>query len=168
MASKIDAFLKISIAAGVILASSSAGYYFAVYLPHRDEILDRERKIERAKVEYSRQADQVRIAAEKAAQDRRQAVAAGAIQAQYRSCVADADSNYSAGWALACKRIAEKTDKDRADCMLTAMKDNCAAIYKREDGGPSCSLPRQTGTDLDQRLEKARGRCLDESRAGLQ
>ena len=36
MAGKIDAFLKLGIVAGVLLASSSVAYYYVVYLPDRD------------------------------------------------------------------------------------------------------------------------------------
>jgi hypothetical protein len=40
VAGKIDAFLKLSIVAGVLLASSSVAYYYVIYLPDRDARID--------------------------------------------------------------------------------------------------------------------------------
>ena len=37
---KIDAFLKLSIVAAVLLASASVAYYYVVYLPDRDARID--------------------------------------------------------------------------------------------------------------------------------
>jgi hypothetical protein len=60
VAGTVDAFLKVSVAASLLLAAGSVGYYHSIYLPGRDAQLDRERKLDAARAEYSRQAEQAR------------------------------------------------------------------------------------------------------------
>ena len=47
LAGKIDAILKLSVVASVLLASSSVGYYYLVHLPHQDAQFEPERVLER-------------------------------------------------------------------------------------------------------------------------
>jgi hypothetical protein len=56
MAGTVDAFLKVSIAASLLLAAGSVGYYYSIYLPKRDAQIDRERLIERSRVEITEKA----------------------------------------------------------------------------------------------------------------
>jgi hypothetical protein len=167
---KIDAFLKISIAASAVLAAASVGYYHLVYLPARDVQVDVERKLERARAEYSRLAEQARIADEKRAAEEKQATDKEAVQIRYQLCVRSAESFYSNSWTKECKRISDNSAKAHADCIAKAKGDTsfCDQVYKITDGSPSCSLPRTIATDLGEELEKTRNRCLQESRSGLQ
>jgi hypothetical protein len=66
MATKVDTFLKASIAASVLIASASIAYYYLHYLPQRDAQVDRIRQMEQARIEFSRQAEQARLIEEKA------------------------------------------------------------------------------------------------------
>jgi hypothetical protein len=65
MAGTVDAFLKVSIAASLLLAAGSVGYYYSIYLPKRDAQIDRERLIERSRVEITEKAVAARLQAEK-------------------------------------------------------------------------------------------------------
>jgi hypothetical protein len=176
MAGKVDAFLKICLATAVLVASAGVAYYYVIYLPQRDAQLDRERKLEFARAEYARQAEQARLAAqqarleeEKRAAELAQAAAREASQQRYQTCIRVAENFYSASWAAQCKRIADKAAKDLKDCNSQGLnKDSCQNVYGGRDASPNCSLPRVVGTDLSDELEKSRKRCLDESRAGLQ
>jgi hypothetical protein len=170
LAGKVDAFLKISAAASIMLASASVGYYYVVYLPQRDAQTDRERKLETARAEYSRQTEHARLAAEKRDAEEKEIAAREAVQARYQGCIRSAESNYSASWATQCRRISDKSAKDYNDCVTKGQmsKELCVSMYSGRDASPSCSLPRALGTDISDELDKSRKRCLEESRAGLQ
>jgi hypothetical protein len=166
LAGGVDALVKLSVAASVLLASGSVGYYYVVYLPDRDAGIAREQKLEKAKAELTRHVDQQRREAEQRAADERRANDQAEAKAAYQSCVALADRSYNAMWASTCKRLADKDAKDRADCV--AKGSSFCDIYKQGDGSPSCSLPRVLASDLDTTHEKSRDRCLQESKSGLQ
>lgn len=169
MSGKIDAFLKISIAASVILAASSVGYYYVVYLPKRDAQLDADKNLDRARAEYARLAEQARVAAEKQSAEQKQAADRVAVQNRYQICVRTAENIYTTSWASQCKSIAAKSIKQHADCVAqgTLQRSSCDTIYSIADATPTCDLPRIMGKDLDDDLEKARSRCLQESQSGL-
>jgi hypothetical protein len=165
----IDAFLKASIAASVLIASASVAYYYLYYLPQRDAQVDSDRKLERARIEYSRQAEQARLSAEKQANDAKQNADREAVQNRYQICVQTAEDVYNVSWADQCKRIADKALKQRTDCLAKATdKTYCDSVYPPKDATPNCGLPRALGNDLDDQLQKSRERCLQESRLGLQ
>jgi hypothetical protein len=180
MAGPIDTFLKVSTAAAALFAAASVGYYFLLYLPQRDAQLDRERRLDAARIEYSRQAEQARISAEKANEqaraaaekhdlEARQEVAREAIQTRYRSCVRNAEINYSSAWAEGCKQQSDRASKAYRNCMKDPNNSFCDTLYsERANLSLDCSLPRALGTDISESLDKARKRCLDESQAGLQ
>ncbi|WGR91842.1 hypothetical protein MTX26_15885 [Bradyrhizobium sp. ISRA443] len=180
MAGPVDTFLKISVAVSLLGAAGSVGYYYAVYLPARDAQMDRDRKLESARAEYARQAEQNRIAAERrdaearqAAERReeedRQAAAREATQAKYRNCLRNAREDYSANWAQACKRIYDNAVRGNKDCLSAGTaKSTCDLIYSTKNYSPDCTLSRLVGTDIEDTWDKAKKRCLDESRAGLQ
>lgn len=167
---KIDGFLKISIAASVILAAASVGYYHVVYLPNRDAQLDDERKLERGRAEYSRLAEQARLADEKRAAEEKQNAEKEAVQTRYQYCIRSAQNIYETGWASQCKRISDAAVKEHSGCIAqgTLQKSACDNIYRTTDASPNCSLPRVLANDLGEDLEKARNRCLQESRSGFQ
>jgi hypothetical protein len=168
--------LHFSVALG---AAGSVGYYYSIYLPARDAQLDRDRKLEAVRAEYSRQAEQARLAAEKReAEDRlsaekreaeeRQAAAGEAVQLRYRTCIRIAEGNYSATWTQQCKKISDRASKDYKDCLSkgTFDKATCDTLYSERDASPDCALPRTIGTDISDILDKARRAFLDPSRLG--
>lgn len=113
MAGKVDSFLKVSIAASVLIASGSVANYYLRYLPQRDTQTENDRKLERARTEYSRQAEQARLAAENQANEEKQAADRETVQSRYQLCVRTAEISYSRGWADQCKRVADKAQKQR-------------------------------------------------------
>ncbi len=182
----MTALLKVSIVASVLLASSSAGYYYVVCLPRRDAQLDVERMLERARADDEKRAERERADDEKRAErerilseqrelEQRQSAEKAAAQIRYQTCLSRASNNYEASWAAACKRVGDPYNslvaKNLADCISKGQmsKKECDLIYKHfEDASPSCALPRVIATDLNADLGKARDRCLQENRAGLQ
>jgi hypothetical protein len=71
VAGRIDAFLKLSVIAGVLVASSSVAYYYVVYLPRRDAQLDVEQAWERARADAERRAEWERALSEQRASEQR-------------------------------------------------------------------------------------------------
>ncbi len=154
MATKLDALLKLSIIAGVLFASASVGYYFLVYLPQRDAQFDAQRAQEKEQADAAREAQQ-----------ERQAEEAADAQLRYQTCLTHATENYNAVWASNCKRVAEQTLADRATCIYS--KEMCNSLYQPRDSSPNCALPGLLAKDLNASLDRARDRCLQESKAGL-
>jgi hypothetical protein len=170
MTGLVDTFVKLCVGVSLLGAAGSIGYYYTVYLPSRDAQFDRDRRLEAARVEYSRQAEQARLAAEKRDAEKEQAAAREAVQARYQNCVRQAENLYSFSWANQCKSTADKAARELKDCLsqVTLSKSSCETIYGGRDSSPNCALPRPVGSDLSDTLDKSRRRCLDESRAGLQ
>jgi hypothetical protein len=161
MAGPIDTFLKLCVGVSLLGAAGSVGYYYSVYLPARDSQLDRDRKLEAARADYAKQAEQERIAAEKRDAEARQAAAREASQATYQICIQSAGANYNTGWASNCRRIGEQNAKSNKDCLAQGTaKTYCDNVYSNRDASPNCALPRILATDLNDQLEKARKRCL--------
>jgi hypothetical protein len=170
MAGTVDSFLKISVAVSLLGAAGSVGYYYSIYLPARDSQVDRDRKIENAKLEFTRHAtEQARISEAQAQEDRRAAEKAE-IRDRYQVCNNNADSTYSLNWGLNCKRLADTQSKQRSDCLVAGMmqKASCDSIYPARDGSASCALPRTIAADLDGDRNLSHETCLRESQAGLQ
>jgi hypothetical protein len=170
MAGKIDAFLKLSVALSLLGAAGSVGYYYSVYLPTRDAQLERDRKVENAKLEFARLAETEARRSEAQAQEEQKAADKAAIRDRYQTCVNGADATYSSNWALNCKRLADKQVKDRSECLTGGMmqKSTCDSLYATRDPTGNCSLPRPIASDLDGDRHRAREMCLRESQAGLQ
>jgi hypothetical protein len=137
----IDSLLKLTVIAGVLIASFSVGYYYVVYLPNRDSRLEAQRSIEQV-----------------------------GIRLRYQNCLSNAYELYSADWANSCKRIANDSIKRHGDCVSqgTFPRATCDRVIPISDGKPDCSLPKATADNHQATLEKARDRCLQESRLGLQ
>jgi hypothetical protein len=178
VAGPVDAFLKLSVAVSLLGAAGSVGYYYSIYLPGRDAQLDRDRKQEAARAEYSRQAEQARLreaeirsAEEKRETEERQAAALEAVQLRYRGCVRSAEDNYSANWARECKKTVDTAAAKYKQCFSEkpTEKSWCDTLYSDRNLSPTnCALPRVVAQDITEVLDKGRKRCLDESRAGLQ
>ena len=168
MPGAVDAFLKVSLAVSLLAVAGSVGYYYAIYLPARDAQIDRDRKVDAAFAEYSRQAEQARLAVEKRESEEARTAAREAVQVRYRTCLRTAESVYQINWSHECKRISDQNTKSRKDCLAQGSpKATCDVLYP--DLPAECtSLPRITATDIGNELDKARKRCLEESQAGLQ
>lgn len=143
MAAKIDALLKAGTIAALLLASSGLGYYYAVYVP------------------------QERLLAQQQEQEQHQLAATAAAQVRYQACLSSAGAARAASWAAECKRLADKTEQDHADCLdkLNLPKTYCDASYPARDAAANCTLPDQVATVLNAALAQARNRCVREREA---
>lgn len=160
MAGKIDAFLKLSIVAGVLLASSSVAYYYVIYLPDRD-----------ARIDANNGAAEQRRAEEKAAAEQRRSDEQVDAQMRYDRGIRQAQETYDATWASNCRLKGQSAAQRHTNCIVNgADKELCDKMYDRErlvDSSPNCSLPSSIAESLDASLNKARDRCLQASKAGL-
>ena len=79
----------------------------------------------------------------------------------YQACVADAGTTHDAARAAECKRLAEQTDSNRANCLskLNLPKIYCDASYAPRDPSANCTLPDEIGSVIDAELARARFRC---------
>ncbi|MDO8980518.1 MAG: hypothetical protein Q7V17_14925 [Afipia sp.] len=166
MAGKIDAFLKVCVALSALAVAASVAHYYTVYLPGRDQQANTERLNEKARAELLRRTNEARATAELEAKIERENLDKAQTQARYERCKQRASENYTAGWAAACKAANAKSIKDRSSC--TFSPSACDNLHPVRDPSPSCTLYGNSGTDLNASLEKARDRCLQESRAGVQ
>jgi hypothetical protein len=135
---KIDAILKVSVIASVLLASSSVGYYYLVYLPQRDAQIEPERALERLRAAAEKRAKQEQLLVEQQASERR---------------------------AAEQKAIEEQQKVERAAryqaCLSRATDDYvCDMAHVVHEASPDCKLPRSVASALDADAEKARDHCL--------
>ena len=93
-----------------------------------------------------------------------QAPPPSAADRQYQACLASAGTVNDAARAAECKRLADQTDNDRANCLnkLNLPKIYCDASYAPRDPAATCTLPDQVATVLDAELAHARFRCARE------
>jgi hypothetical protein len=84
-----------------------------------------------------------------------------AADGHYQACVADAGTTHDAARAAECKRLAEQTDSNRANCLskLNLPKIYCDASYAPRDPSANCTLPDEIGSVIDAELARARFRC---------
>lgn len=169
MAVRIDALLKFSVAASVLLAASGVGYYYGVYLPNRDAELDQERMLEKTRAYAQKRAEQVRLGTEQRELAQRQVADKAAAEIRYQTCLNSARVTHDTAWADECKRVADKALAAHADCLSKPKLSQgyCDAVYRLRDGLPNCALPVAIAADLDGGLNKARNRCLQEHKAAL-
>jgi hypothetical protein len=175
LAGKIDAILKLTVVASVLFASSSAGYYYLVYLPHRDAQFEPERVLERLRAAAQKRAEQEQLLFEQQASEQRAAEQQALEERQalekadrYQACLSRATENYNASRLTACNRPQEKIIKDHDDCIkLGFTKKVCDMAHVVREASPNCSLPRAVALALDADVEKARDRCLEEDGLGL-
>jgi hypothetical protein len=80
---------------------------------------------------------------------------------QYQACLTGAGAMHEAARAAECKRVAEQTDSDRANCLskLNLPKIYCDASYAQRDPSANCTLPDEIGSVIDAELARARFRC---------
>ena len=95
------------------------------------------------------------------------AVQESAAQTAYEACINDARTVHDTLHAAECKRLAEQTEQDRADCLgrLALPPAYCDVSYPARDGSPNCTLPAENATVIDAALERARYRCARENQA---
>jgi hypothetical protein len=115
LAGKIDAILKLSVVASVLLASSSVGYYYLVHLPHQDAQFEPERVLERLRAAAKKRAEQEQLLFEEQASEQRAAEQQRVEERQtlekanrYQACLSRATDNYNASRLAACNRAREK------------------------------------------------------------
>jgi len=173
LASKIDAILKVSIVVSVVFVSCSVGYYYLVYLPQRDEpqrVLERfrayaEKRAEQEQLLFEKKASEQRVVEQRAAEERQALEKAN----RHQACLSRATDNYNASRLAACNRPREKITKDRDDCVKLGFSiEVCAMAHVVREPSPNCTLPRSVALALDADVEKARVRCLEEDRVGLE
>jgi hypothetical protein len=174
LAAKIDAILKLSIVASLWMASSSVGYYYLVYLPHRDLQFEPQRVLERFRaatenrakqelLDFEQQVSKERAAEEKAVEKRQ------ALANRYESCLRGATEEYNASRLAACNRPREKVIKDQNDCVALGFSRNvCAMAHVVPEPSTNCALPRTVTLALDANVQQVRDRCLQEDGLGLQ
>jgi hypothetical protein len=104
---KIDAILKVSLAAFVLLVSTSVGYYYVAYLPYRDAepelVLEQLRaagSVEQGESLFERQASEQRAAEQKATEERQALEKAN----RYQACLSRAADKYNASRLATCNR----------------------------------------------------------------
>jgi hypothetical protein len=166
VAGAADTFLKVSVAASLLVAAGSIGYYYSIYLPNRDAHLDGERRLEKLRAEFARKSADERARAEREAAEQKLALEKAETQARYESCIDREQRSYDLNWASTCKRLAEKARKDRASCNLPPA--TCDSIHPARDPTAACALPQSLASTVNADLERGKNRCLQESKAGLQ
>ncbi len=84
------------------------------------------------------------------------------------TCINAARAVYDTSHAAECKRLADQTERDRANCLgaLKLSPNYCDVSYPSRDGSPNCTLPSENATAIDAALERARYRCARENGAG--
>jgi hypothetical protein len=167
LAAKIDALLKLSVIASLLLASSGIAYYYAVYLPQRDSEQDRENSLQKLHAYGQRRADQERSVAQRRDTEQRQAEAKASAGVRYQDCVDDARTSHDVSWAASCKRLADKVVQGHIDCLSipNLPQGYCDAAYGTRDSSANCALPAEMAADLDATLNTARKACLQERNA---
>jgi hypothetical protein len=174
LAGTTGAFLKLGMIASLLvslfLAASGVGYYYAIYLPQRGARLEQERATEKARAEVELRFRQQRLLAQQQESEQRRALARATAETRYQACIDDAAAVHDASWAAECKNLADKTGKDRDNCLLTLKLPAayCDASYPTRDASPKCTLPLEVGTVLDAALERGRYRCQREREAAEQ
>jgi hypothetical protein len=178
LAARSDAILKFSIAASLLLASSSFGYYYLIYVPQRDVQFEPQRVLERFRAAAEKRAESAeqelslfeqkvseqRAAEQRAAEERQAFEKAN----HYQSCLSRAADNYNASRLAACNRSREKIITDQDDCFHLGFSRNvCAMAHVVPEVSPSCTLRRTVRLALDADLEKARDRCLEDDKDGF-
>jgi hypothetical protein len=175
VAGKIGTILRLSVVASV-LASSSAGYYYLVYLPQGDAQFEPQRVLERFRAAAEKRAEREQLLFEQKVSEQRAAERQAIEERQasekanrYQACLVGADDNYNASRLAACNRPREKIVKDQDDCVkLGFSRKVCAMAHVVREVSPNCTLPRTVALALDAGVEKARDRCLEEAKVGLQ
>jgi hypothetical protein len=170
LATKLNALLKISLVAALLLAASGVGYYYAVYLPARDGQQDEQRLAEALHAYGRHRADAARAVAERQQKEQRLAADRAAAESRYETCLSGASVNHDAAWSAACKHLADQAAEDRGNCLANKKlpQGYCSAAYRTRDASPHCVLPADVATSIDGNLVLARNQCRQQRNATLQ
>jgi hypothetical protein len=172
---QLEAILKMLALAAVTTAGLSVGYYYVVLLPQRDARLEQQRINEQVRIEAQTQANHERIEQEKRMEEirkrnteiqRREERAAA--QRRYDVCILRAEKSYQSEWVSECRRISQTSQKSYDKCIKEGTsKEVCKLVRGQPTDNINCSLPRTIANELEATMEKAKDRCLQENRAGL-
>jgi hypothetical protein len=170
LATKLNALLKVSLIAALLLASSGAGYYYAVYLPVRDAQQNEQRLAEALHAYGRHRAESVRAVAAQQRKEQSRAADKAAAESRYETCVSGASATHDAAWSAACQRLADQALEDRGNCLANKKlpQGYCGAAYRSRDSSPHCILPADVATAIDGNLTLARNQCRQQRNAALQ
>ncbi|VWX53659.1 hypothetical protein [Novosphingobium sp. 9U] len=160
MAASVDTVLKLSLAAGALLAGGGVGYYFGVFLPAQAIHETVESGTQRQAAAIDRSADIER--ARRAEQQQREAA-----RERYQACVGAAQTTYSARWTAACRAQHDRQEAAYEDCAddLFSTREGCARKYPVEPEH-GCALPLSISNRLVSDRDAARSQCLGEMQGG--
>ncbi len=169
MAAKIGGLLKLGIVT-VLLVAPAGGHDYAGYVPQPNAEPGDAQSLAQVRAAAATRAAQLRSLAQQQDQQPLPSRVKAAADIRYQACVSDAGAEHDASWAAECKRVLEKTEQDRANCLskLNLSKTYCDASYATRDASPHCSLPDAIASVLDAALEQARYRCVREGKAAGQ
>jgi hypothetical protein len=169
VAARINILLKLSVMVSLLIGSSGAAYYYALYLPQRDAELDQEHLSEQLQAYGQRRTEQARLLAEERQTEQRRTTDKTVAESGYQTCLARAGVTHDASWSAQCKTLADQTAANHTACLASGKLSSsyCDAAYRTRDGSPNCSLPLKVSTGLDGDLTAARQRCLQEREAAL-
>jgi hypothetical protein len=170
LAGKIDAILKLSIVASVLFASSSVGYYYLSYLPHRDARFEPERALEGLRAAAQKRAEREQLLLQQQVSEQRALEQQAAEQRQllekadrYQACLSHAADGYNESRIAACNRLQEKAINDHDNCIrLGFRKKVCDLAHVVREPSPNCTLPQAIKSNLAAGAEKVRDRCLED------
>lgn len=156
MAIRVDTVLKLSLAAGALLAGAGVGYYFGIFLPaqaiHETLNTGTERQVEAAD-------NTAALERARAAELRRQE----AERQRYQVCLSTAQGTYQSRWSAACR--AQRTRQQAAfeDCAddFFSSRESCARKFPVEPEH-GCALPLALSNRLAADRDAARTQCLSE------
>jgi hypothetical protein len=176
LAGKIDAVLKLSIVASVLFASSSVGYYYLSYLPHRDARFEPARALEQLRAAAQKRSEREQLLLEQQVSEQRALEQQASEQRQsqekadrYEACLSHVTDSYNESRIAACNRLQDKVIKNHDSCIKSGFREKvCDLAYVVRKPSPNCPLPSSIASDLDADAAKARDRCLEENRLGLQ
>jgi hypothetical protein len=144
----IDAFLKLCLAFGVLMAGGGIGYYFGVFRPQQ-ELKDERQSQETAKAQ--------RAAAARAELAERQRRAAA--QTRLADCRSDAELAYRSRWSQACRSQSASDRAQLEDCLggFFASEESCARkhpVRPERDCELAPDLAASLGEDRNRRIDQ--------------
>jgi len=140
---------KLAILSSVLLVAFSVFYYLVIYMPHKEAALLKLQKEEQV-------AKELKEAQEKSARESEAAM----NEARLNMCLSDTREDYENNWANSCKAGAERQQRGLQDCLNSGLDRNyCSSVWRAADGGPNCSLPRETARRWNDSLKEAKNEC---------
>ena len=169
MAAKINTLLKLSVIVSLLIGSSGAAYYYALYLPQRDAELEQEHLSEQLQAYGQRRTEEARLLAGQQQIEQLRAADKTAAESRYQTCLVRAGATHDASWSAQCKVLADQVAANHTACLAIGKlsASYCDASYRMRDGSPNCSLPLKVSTGLDGDLTAARQRCVQERDVAL-